>query len=80
MIAIAKCLNYAKKISPNAMHITLRFKRNSTEKFENPGDMALSLAVSPCIVWLYMQYRQFLGGTIINNTYFPCIAKRYINQ
>ena len=42
------------------MHITLRFKRNSTGKFENPGDMALSLAVSPCIVWLYMQYRQFL--------------------
>ena len=45
MIAIVKCLNYTKKkkkISQKAMHITLRFKRNSTGKFENPGDMALT--------------------------------------
>ena len=63
------------------MHITLRFKRNFTRKFENPGDMALSFAVSPGIVWLYMQYRQLiLGGAIINIIYFLCIARRYINQ
>ena len=29
------------------MHITLRFKRNSSGKFEIPGDTALSIGVPP---------------------------------